>query len=66
MPGPIEATVLGNALVQLITLGEIDDLAQGRQVVAESERVRRYSTAGTTTWQAAYDRFQRDFDGQAS
>src|SRR5690606_30644202 len=28
--GPIEATVMGNALVQLITLGEIADLAQAR------------------------------------
>ena len=26
--GPIEATVIGNALVQLITLGEIADLDQ--------------------------------------
>ncbi len=34
--GPIEATVIGNALVQLITLGEIADLAQGRQLVGDS------------------------------
>ena len=34
--GPIEATVIGNALVQLITLGEIKNLQEGRQVVAES------------------------------
>ena len=34
--GPIEATVIGNALVQLIALGEIKDLAEGRAIVAES------------------------------
>ncbi|MEM7118672.1 MAG: rhamnulokinase family protein [Chloroflexota bacterium] len=34
--GPIEATVIGNALVQLITLGEISDLNEGRTLVADS------------------------------
>ena len=32
--GPVEATVIGNALVQLITLGEISDLNEGRALVA--------------------------------
>ncbi len=54
--GPVEATVLGNALVQLITLDEIDDLAQGRQVVAESEQVKRYEPQQSEAWQAAYER----------
>ncbi|MFN2179754.1 MAG: rhamnulokinase [Candidatus Promineifilaceae bacterium] len=54
--GPVEATVLGNALVQLITLGEIDDLAQGRQVVAESEQVKRYEPQQSDAWEAAYGR----------
>jgi rhamnulokinase len=40
--GPIEATVLGNALVQLITLGEIKDLAEGRALVAKSFSQKRY------------------------
>lgn len=57
--GPVEATVLGNALVQLVTLGEIDDLAQGRQIVAESEQVKRYEPQQSEAWQAAYDRFQQ-------
>ncbi len=34
--GPTEATVMGNALVQFITLGEIKDLAEGRALIAES------------------------------
>jgi rhamnulokinase len=32
--GPIEVTVIGNALVQLISLGEIADIAQARQIAA--------------------------------
>jgi len=34
--GPIEATVLGNALVQLITLGDIENLEQGRSIISQS------------------------------
>jgi rhamnulokinase len=33
--GPVETTVLGNALVQLIALGEIRDLAEGRALIAQ-------------------------------
>ncbi|MCL4266310.1 MAG: rhamnulokinase [Anaerolineae bacterium] len=40
--GPVEATVIGNALVQLITLGEIADLSQARQMVAGMTELKRY------------------------
>jgi rhamnulokinase len=55
--GPIEATVLGNALVQLITLGEIADLAQGREIVARSEQMTCYEPRQTDEWREAYARF---------
>lgn len=35
MAGPVETTVLGNALVQLISLGELADIQQARQLVAQ-------------------------------
>lgn len=34
--GPVEATVLGNALVQFIALGEIEDLKRGRKIIGGS------------------------------
>ena len=40
--GPIEATVIGNAMVQLITLGEIADTNEGRQLVQASFKMQRY------------------------
>jgi rhamnulokinase len=66
--GPVEATVLGNALVQLITLGEIEDLTQGRQVIAQSGQLRRYEPQQSTAWQEAFQRFQQlsevaDYEG---
>jgi rhamnulokinase len=46
LAGPIEATVLGNALMQFIALGEIDNLAQARAMVARSIGLRRYMPGG--------------------
>ncbi|EUJ35966.1 rhamnulokinase [Brochothrix campestris] len=34
--GPAEATAIGNLAVQMITAGEIDNLAEARQVIAQS------------------------------
>lgn len=34
--GPVEATAIGNAIVQAITLGEIDNLEQGRALIRKS------------------------------
>lgn len=52
--GPVEATVIGNALVQLITLGEIADLQQARQIVAEMDELNRYEPEDTAVWEEAY------------
>jgi rhamnulokinase len=56
--GPVEATVLGNALVQLITLGEIADLHQARQIVAEMDETIRYEPRQTAVWDEAYGRYK--------
>jgi rhamnulokinase len=57
--GPIEATVIGNALVQLITLGEIEDLNHARQFAGNSADLKRYEPEGSTdAWDEAYSRFK--------
>jgi sugar (pentulose or hexulose) kinase len=58
--GPIEATVIGNALVQLIALGEITNLAEGRQLVAEMDGMKLYepSVSETAVWDAAYEKYK--------
>lgn len=57
--GPIEATVIGNALVQLITLGEIADLSQARQIVAGMAELNRYEPQDTAVWDEMYGRYQK-------
>jgi rhamnulokinase len=56
--GPVEATVIGNALVQLISLGEIADLAQARQIVADMAELKRYEPEESAVWREAYARYQ--------
>lgn len=40
--GPIEATAIGNILTQLMALGEIDNLSQGREIVRNSVDLKEY------------------------
>ncbi len=55
--GPIEATVIGNALVQLIALGELRDLAEGRELVRKMNTWQRYEPQDTAIWDDAYQRY---------
>lgn len=55
--GPVEATALGNVLVQAIAVGELADLAQARELAAAStERVHYEPRAGQRSAEL-YDRF---------
>ena len=56
--GPIEATVMGNALVQLISLGELKTVQEGRRVVAQSGELMRYEPQETASWEKAYQRYK--------
>ncbi len=58
LAGPVEATVIGNALVQLLALGELDDLQQARQLVATMEELRRYEPQNRAAWDEAYERYR--------
>ena len=55
--GPIEATALGNIVLQLIALGEIESIDKGREIIAETEKVKTYSEEHTSDWDEAYERF---------
>jgi rhamnulokinase len=57
--GPVEATVLGNALAQFIALGELDDLQQARQLVAQLETLEKYEPQETALWEEAYQRYKQ-------
>lgn len=60
--GPTEATALGNAVVQLITLGELGSLSEARQVLSGSVGVIPYTPEDSDTWQAHYERYHALID----
>ena len=55
--GPVEATAIGNLLAQMIGLGLIENLAQGREVVRESFETRVFSPRQHQQWDEPYRRF---------
>jgi rhamnulokinase len=57
--GPLEATGIGNLLLQLIGLGQLASLAEARQVVRDSFDPEVYQPEQSANWDAAYDRFRR-------
>jgi rhamnulokinase len=57
LAGPVEATALGNVLVQAMGLGLVGSLAEARAVVRRSFEVRTYSPRNPEGWHAPYERF---------
>ena len=55
--GPVEATALGNIMLQLIALGEIKDVDEGRKIIAETENVKLFNKKRRAEWDVAYKRF---------
>jgi rhamnulokinase len=55
--GPVEATAMGNLLTQVRASGELDSLAEMREVVRRSSVVERYEPVAATAWNEAAARF---------
>lgn len=55
--GPVEATALGNVLVQARTSGSVSSLKEIREVVRASSTMQRYEPQNTAQWDEAYSRF---------
>lgn len=56
--GPVEATALGNVLVQLVTLGELAGLDEAREVVRAGEPTEVIEPAGDGRWADLYGRYR--------
>jgi rhamnulokinase len=57
--GPVEATALGNVLLQAIATGYLPDLAAGRAAVAASVRLESFDPRESAAWEEAFARFKR-------
>ena len=59
LAGPVEATAIGNALIQAIALGHLQSLAELRGVVRESFPLQTYAPQDPAQWQEAFQRFSK-------
>lgn len=57
--GPVEATALGNIAVQAIANGEIKDVKEARQVIANSFEISCFEPKDKDMWDEGYARFEK-------
>ena len=55
--GPAEATATGNAIVQLIAIGELSSVAEARTLLSQSDENRLYEPRDSAAWDEHYSRF---------
>lgn len=55
--GPIEATVMGNVAVQLMSDGSVKNIGQARKIVADSSELKTFEPKDTDKWAEAYKDF---------
>jgi sugar (pentulose or hexulose) kinase len=55
--GPVEATAIGNLLVQAMAVGAVKSLAEARQIVRQNFELTRYEPEDVTKWDKAYARY---------
>jgi rhamnulokinase len=61
--GPVEATALGNVMVQAYARGYVGSLAEIREVVRSSMEVQTYAPeGGADEWDGAFERFSKLMD----
>jgi rhamnulokinase len=60
--GPVEATAIGNIVVQMLALGDIASLAEGRRMIRESfaHESKTYHPRDTNRWRAALADWRRN------
>ena len=56
--GPVEATALGNVLIQARAAGAVGSLAEIREVVRRSDQTRRFDPTGDGRWEEARGRLR--------
>ena len=55
--GPAEATSIGNAMVQLMALGEIGNHEQGRRIIADSAELEYFEPTHGEIWNEHFEKY---------
>jgi len=54
--GPVEATAIGNIMMQAVAAGEVGSIAEAREVIRRSFPVETYEPHNTAAWNEGYER----------
>jgi len=57
--GPVEATVLGNVLMQAVAAGDVMSLTEGRKIIADSFEMKTYFPKARSEWKAYIERYRK-------
>lgn len=57
--GPVEATAMGNVLIQLMAQGEVENLSRAREIVRASEKISYFEPEDTDEWEKAYEKYEK-------
>jgi rhamnulokinase len=57
--GPIEATAIGNLMMQAVSAGDVRSIAEAREVIRHSFAVEDYDPRPDSAWDEAYAKFER-------
>jgi rhamnulokinase len=59
LAGPVEATALGNVLVQALAAGHLASLVEGRELIRRSFPVQIFAPRPSEEWESAFQRYLR-------
>lgn len=57
--GPVEATALGNMMIQLVTAGVLKDFSEGRKLICQTENIKTYYPTDTEQWDKKYENWKK-------
>jgi rhamnulokinase len=57
--GPIEATAIGNVMLQAVAAGEIGSIADAREIIRASFAVEEYEPQNVSPWDDAFAKFEK-------
>ena len=63
LTGPVEATAIGNLMMQAVAAGDVSSIAEAREVIRRSFPVEEFTPQNTAAWDEAYQRFLKVVSG---
>ncbi len=57
--GPVEATAVGNIMMQAKAVGAVESLAEIREIIRNSFEIKQYTPSPKLNWEEAYERFEK-------